>query len=76
VVGEVWADVRPLSGAERVEADAISGNLTHEVFMRYRDDVGPDMQLRLGDRLFDIRVVMNMEERSRFLRLFAEERDL
>lgn len=75
-VAEVWAAVAPLSGAERVEADAISGRLTHEVWMRFRDDVAPDMRFRIDSRIFDIRVVMNTEERQRFLRCFAEERDL
>lgn len=75
-VADVWAAVLPLSGSERVEADAISGRLSHEVWMRFRDDVAPDMRFRMGTRVFDIRVVMNIEERQRFLRLFAEERDL
>lgn len=75
-VATVWGKVRPLSGDERVEADAISGALTHEIHMRWRSDVGPDMRLRVGTRLFDLRVVMDPDNRQRFLRCFGEERDL
>lgn len=75
-VCEVWASVRALSGDERLEADAISGSLTHEVRLRWRDDVSPDMRMRLDQRIFDLRVVMDLDGRRRLLRCFAEERDL
>ncbi|MCV0370821.1 phage head closure protein [Filomicrobium sp.] len=76
MVAEVWAAVMPLTGTERVEADAVNGNVSHEIWMRYRPDVAPDMRLRLGPRLFDVRAVMDVEERRRFLRCLCEERDL
>lgn len=74
-VATVWARVRPLSGDERLEADAISGSLTHEIFLRWRGDIGPDMRLRQGARLYDLKVVMDPDGRQRFLRCFGEERD-
>ncbi|MEO1542991.1 MAG: phage head closure protein [Pseudomonadota bacterium] len=75
-VATVWASVRALSGDERVEADAISGQLTHEIHMRWRSDVGPDLRLRIGARVFDLKVVMDPDDRQKFLRCFGEERDL
>lgn len=76
MLAEVWASVTPLTGSERVEADAINANVSHEIWMRHRSDVSPDMRLRLGPRLFDVRAVMDVEERRRFLRCLCEERDL
>lgn len=75
-VAQVWALVRPLSGQERVESDGISGRVSHEVWLRYRDGVEPEMRFRLGVRLFDIRASIDVEERRRFLRCLVEERDL
>ncbi|MEO1205928.1 MAG: phage head closure protein [Pseudomonadota bacterium] len=75
-VATVWAAVRALAGDERVEADAISGALTHEIHLRWRSDVGPDMRLRIAARVFDLKVVMDPDDRQKFLRCFGEERDL
>lgn len=76
MLAEVWAAVLPVTGGERFEADAIEARVTHEVWMRYRADVTPDMRLRLGSRLFDVRAVIDFEERHRFLKCLCEERDL
>lgn len=75
-LADVWARVRPIGGDERSEADALAGRVTHEVVMRYRDDLGPRDRLRSGARVFDIRAVFDLDERRRFLRCFAEELDL
>ena len=73
LVAEVWAYVKPLSGSERVEADAIAGRVSHEIWMRHRGDVEPEMRIAMDGRLFDVRAVLNVEERDRFLRCFVEE---
>jgi SPP1 family predicted phage head-tail adaptor len=76
LVAEVWARLRPLSGDERNEADALAGRVSHEVVLRYRDDLGPEQRFRFAARLFDIRAVLDIDERRRFLRCLVEERDL
>lgn len=75
-VADVWGAVIPLAGGERVEADAISEHVTHEIWIRHRADVTSDTRLRLGARLFDVRAVIDFEERRRFLKCLCEERDL
>ena len=76
LVAEVWAQIRPLSGSERAEADGLAGRVSHEVIMRYRDDVGPDDRIAFDGRLFDIRAALDVDERRRFLKCLAEERDI
>ena len=76
LVAEVWAYVKPLTGSEVVEADAIAGRVSHEVWMRHRDDVEPEMRFRMDDRVFDVRWVVNVDERDQFLKCFVEELDL
>ena len=71
---ELWAAVRPLAGQERMEADAIAGRVTHDIFIRHRTGVTPAMRFVLGSRIFDIRAALDVDERQRWLRCLAEER--
>lgn len=73
---EVWAAVRPISGQEREAADQIASRVTHEVWVRYRTGVKPEMRFRGGERVFEIHAVIDAAERHRFLRCLCEERDL
>ena len=75
-VATLWGALRPLQGHEELDADALSGALTHEVWLRYRDGVKPDMRLRHGGRIFEVRAVIDVGERGRWLRLLCEERRL
>lgn len=73
---EVWAGVRPNSGSERELADRIAGRVTHEVWIRYRTDVKPDMRFTAVGRFFEIRAVIDVDERRRLLKCLCEEREL
>lgn len=75
-VAVVWARLRPMTGEEAAEADALVGRVSHEVVIRYRTDLVPEMRFRRGSRLFDIRAALDLDERKRFLRCLVEERDL
>lgn len=76
LVATVWAAMKPLTGTERLEAESQAGTVSHEIWMRHRDNVTPEMRFRLGTRLFDVRSVMDVDEKGQFLRCLAEERDL
>ena len=75
-VATLFADVRPISGNERVEADRIEGQITHEITLRFRQGVVPAMRFRKGSRLFHVLSVINVEERNRWLKCRCEEREL
>ena len=75
-VATLFADVRPIGGAERVEADRLEGQITHEITLRFRQGVVPAMRFRKGGRLFHVVSVVNVEERGRWLKCRCEERDL
>lgn len=74
LVAEVWAAIRPLSGGESVAADGLHGRVSHEVWIRHRAGVVPEMRFVLGARIFEIRAVVDAGERRRFLRCLVEER--
>lgn len=73
-IAEVWAAIRPLNGSERVVADTIAGRITHEIWIRWREGVGPHLRLRYGSRIFDLLSVLDVDEQHRFLRCLVEER--
>jgi len=75
-VATIFADLRPISGSERVEADRLTGSVTHGVVLRYRAGVVPAMRFREGTRIFQIVMVIDVEERRRWLRCLCEEREL
>jgi SPP1 family predicted phage head-tail adaptor len=75
-VAEVWAEITPSNGTEAVDADALTGRVSHEIVFRCRPDVAPVMRLRSATRLFEIATVIDVDERRRWLKCLCVERDL
>lgn len=73
---ELWARVRPFSGGESFALDRTAGTVGHEIVVRHRDGITPQMRFRSGTRVFDIRAVFDPDGRRRWTRCLAEERDL
>lgn len=74
LVAEVWGAIRPVSGGETFEADGLHGRVSHEIWIRHRTGVRPEMRFALGTRRFEVRAVIDWAERHRFLRCLVEER--
>jgi SPP1 family predicted phage head-tail adaptor len=74
VVAQVWAAIAPLTGREMVSADAVAGRVTHEVRLRFRGGVRPEMRFTIGSRMLEIRAVLDEGERHRWLVCLCEER--
>lgn len=75
-VAEVWAAIWSRSADEDFTLDRVAGTATHDVWIRYRADVQPDMRIRFGTRLFDILGAIDVEDRGAWLKCPVEERDL
>jgi SPP1 family predicted phage head-tail adaptor len=75
-VAEVWAAIWSREMDETFAHGHVAGKATHDVWMRYRSDVTPDMRIRFGARVFDIRGALDVEDRGRWLKCPVEERDL
>lgn len=69
----VKASVDPMSGNERLRAMQLNATLTHRVLLRYFDGLTAKHQIKFGERLFQIRSVINIEERNRFYELSCDE---
>lgn len=75
-VAEVWAAVRPTAGGEDYALDRVAGRISHEIVIRHRTDMRPEMRFKSGTRVFDIRAVFDPDGRGRWTKCLAEERDL
>jgi SPP1 family predicted phage head-tail adaptor len=74
LVAELWGAIRPHAGDETIEADGVTGRVSHEIWIRHRAGVMPEMRFALGARVFEIRAAIDSGERHRFLRCLVEER--
>jgi SPP1 family predicted phage head-tail adaptor len=75
-VAEVWAAIWSRSVDEAFALDRVAGKASHDIWMRYRTDVTPDMRIRLGTRVFDVLGAIDVEDRGHWLKCLVEERDL
>lgn len=69
----VRAFIKPISGGERFHAMRLEANVTHRIFIRYRADLKASDRIKYGTREFQIRAVLNIEERNRWLEIYADE---
>jgi len=72
-VEELWASITPTGGGESVQAEKMSAQITHNVFLRYRADISSAMRIRFGARILDILAVIDVDERRHVLRCYCRE---
>ncbi len=72
---EVWADIQPRNGVEEYSHKALRQSITHDVTIRYRDDVKPSWRIIYGARTLHIHAVLNVKEANEILILKAEEKN-
>jgi SPP1 family predicted phage head-tail adaptor len=75
-VAEVWAAIWSRTVEEDFTLDRLAGTASHDIWIRYRSDVTPDMRFRCGARIFDILGAIDIEDRGHWLKCPSEERDL
>lgn len=71
-VCRVWANIKPISTRERLQAMAMTGNISHTVAIRYRSSLADPktvaaMRVKYGSRVFNIKGCRDHEEGHRFL---------
>jgi SPP1 family predicted phage head-tail adaptor len=72
-VAKVWASMRSVSGREKYESQQAQAEVTHKVTIRYRE-VSPAHLIKLGNRIFDIQYLINVNEENKLLEIQALER--
>lgn len=69
----VWAKIAPLSGRQAWAAQQFVSEVSHTITIRYRQDVQARHRIQFGGRNFEIKAVLNPEERNIRLDLLCEE---
>jgi SPP1 family predicted phage head-tail adaptor len=69
----IYAQITPLNGAERIQGNQINATVTHNVRTRYMPGVTPKMRILYGSRTLQITNVQNIDERDRELELACVE---
>jgi len=70
---KIRAAIWPLKGKEQLEGMKVELTVTHKIRMRYLSGVTADMRIEFGSRYFNVRSIINPDERNRMLDILAEE---
>lgn len=71
-IAELWVEIEPLSGRERLSAMQLESAVTHRITMRFRSGVHTGQRLAGDDRHFNIRHAASIHK-GELLELMAEE---
>lgn len=74
VIKTVWASVSPVRGREYVEAKKYQAELTYKITIRYAKDITPDMQIKYGERIFNIKDIIDPFEKHEILEIMCIEK--
>ena len=69
----VRCGIVPKSARENVTDAQMDHEITHRVSLRYIDGLGPKMRIYFGDRILEIKSLINVGERSREMVLMCSE---
>ena len=70
-VCSIWADVVPVSGKELLNSGQIISEVTHKIYIRYRDGINTDMRVKHEDKYYNIISVLG-DRRSGMLTLMVK----
>jgi|TARA_R110000796_G_C14477820_1_gene426338 SPP1 family predicted phage head-tail adaptor len=73
VASFVYANIKPTSANSTYRQGIVLEKVTHEVTMRYMTNISTNSRVSYGSRNFNVRGIVNVDERDRFLKLLCEE---
>ena len=69
----VWASISPITGREILDAGAERSDITARIVIRWFDGLNTKHRIKFGERIFDIKVVIDDKERTRQYNLMCKE---
>lgn len=72
-VANLWADIRPSGGDETYRQGKVQEKVTHKIYIRYRDTINTSYRINYDSRNFNIKNILNVDERDRYLELTCTE---
>ena len=71
-LANLWADIKPLRGAETYRQGQVQEKTTHLITIRYRRDIGTNYRILYDSDNYNIKYIKNLDNRDRFLELECE----
>lgn len=71
---EAWAAIWPMSAKEARDNMRVEANISHNIRIRYRSGISHDMIIVFGTRTFEIKGIINKDERNIWLDIVCNER--
>ena len=68
----LWADIKPLRGAETYRQGQVQEKTVHAITIRYRRDIGTNYRILYDSDYYNIKNIKNVDNRDRFLKLECE----
>lgn len=68
-----WGSIRPARAQEIFTAQQLEHEITHEIRMRYRAGISPQMRILYEGRIFHITSLLNANEVDKELRIMVRE---
>ena len=68
-----WCKITPKTGSERIYLDRLNAQGLSSVLMRYRSDIDEKDKFVFRGREYQIRSIINVEERNRYTELVIEK---
>lgn len=68
-----WCSISPYRGYQKFQAMQLETPITHKIKMRYQSGITTDMRIIFDSRKFDIKEVINVDERNLVLEILAVE---
>lgn len=70
---KIWANIKPVSGSQRLHLDAIDSTISHVIETRYTGKELTDRKLTYKGRSFNIHYYLNEGEENAYTELAARE---
>ena len=75
-IANIYADITPTGGDESFRQGKVQEKVTHKIFIRYRSDIKTSYRISYDSRIFNIKNILNIDERNRFLELTCTEGEI
>lgn len=72
-VAELWVEISPLNGKEKLFAMQRQSTVTHRVVLRFRDGIKASQRLMFDNRALYIQSISGLGKSAEFLELLVEE---
>ena len=69
----VWAEIKPVGGKQFFAAKQINAEISHNIYIRYRNSLSSSMRIKFKERIFEILYIMNVNESNTLMQIYCKE---